>query len=504
MKKNFKRVCACLGILAIATTGFAGCGKKGELSDGDAVPEIFVYVNNGVATGSGAEAGSNSKALEEIQNYVIDKIGIKVTPIIPPSGNETEKLNTLLASKEKLDLFWGNWDTYSSNGAIIPIDELLEKYGSDIQKKWPEDSWKAMTDSSGRVWGVPRFTATRSYPVYVRKDWLEKYNLPKPKTLDDLEVIFKAFKDNDPSGNHTTIPVLSSLDGMQMGISAGFTGIGYDKFLDSDGKVKPVELMDEYKDFVSLMNKWYVSGYLYKECFAIKQKQKREFIKQNKVGVYIDWYSDITGMEETLKLNNPEAFYEVYNINGPKGDIQTVRKATTRGALIPASSKNAEAVMKYMNLLYGDLETYLTVSRGIKDRDWHYVDETKPVIQIDTEQPAYFGELNIAMSTPIENYIYNADGKDEKSLNYLRTTCIDEKIGVKPLDMDFNFDKAKIEEKVPLREDIDRLLDEEITKFITGARPISEYDEFRKELEAAGVNNLIDAYTEQYKQRVKK
>lgn len=488
------------GMLAVSLlTAVSGCGTGNKTADDNGVTTIYCYMNNGVATGSGAESGSNQEQLEKIQKYFIDKLNIKVVPITPPAGSATEKLNTLLASQEQLDLFWGKWDDYATNGAIMPIGQLLDQYGENIKNKWPDSSWNVMTDSSGDLWGVPRFTETRSYPVYIRKDWLEKYNLEAPKTLDDLEHVAQVFKENDPAGNNGTIPIITQLDGLQMGVTAGFTGIGYGVYLDSsDSKVKPVEMMPEFKDFIAKMNSWYTKGLIYKESFSVSQSQIREFIKQNKVGIHLAWYSNVTGFEAALRENYPEAYYEVYNITGPKGDIQTVRKATTNGALIPANSKNAEAVIKFMDCLYGDVDSYLTACRGIENEDWEYVDRDKLIVKSLNEEQRYFGELNAALSTVMENDIYDADNMEDKSLTYLRTTCIDQNIGVQPFNKDFNFSTAKLTEAAPGRGDIERMIKEETTKFITGARKLSEYDLFISELNAAGIQNLIDEYTRQY------
>nr|WP_300864841.1 hypothetical protein [uncultured Acetatifactor sp.] len=37
--------------------------------------------------------------------------------------------------------------------------------------------------------------------IWIRKDWMEKLNLEAPKSLADLEMIAKAFMEEDPDGN---------------------------------------------------------------------------------------------------------------------------------------------------------------------------------------------------------------------------------------------------------------------------------------------------------------
>ena len=79
-------------------------------------PVIYIYANSGAGNGSGSEAGSTQAGYDLVQQYIYDQTGIWVEAQMAPASNSTEKLNTMLAGGEKIDLFWGNWQNYYHRG----------------------------------------------------------------------------------------------------------------------------------------------------------------------------------------------------------------------------------------------------------------------------------------------------------------------------------------------------------------------------------------------------
>jgi len=57
---------------------------------------------------------------------------------------------------------------------------------------------------------------------------------------------------------------------------------------------------------------------------------------------------------------------------------------------------------------------------------------------------------------------------------------------------------------VPGLADINRMIPEETIKFIANVRPLSEWDNFVKDLDKAGMQDWINAYTKQYTEFKKK
>lgn len=501
-----KKLIIYLAILSLTLSIFSGCtGKKDqkEVAKGSTeIPKVYIFQSSGAYNGS--SGGSKPENLEEIRKYIIDKVGVEPVAIIPPAGTASEKLNLILSSDEPLDLFWGDWRDYAAKNAIEPLNDLLDKYGADIKKGWPQSSWNMMTDKNGKVWGMPRSGDTAVYPTFIRKDWLDKLGLQMPKSFDDFENILKQFKEKDPSGTGETIPLIADKAGLEMGFFAGFIDSGSGNWIDkSDGKVKPNELRPEYRQFIGKMAEWYKKGYIYKEAFSSNRDRYKELIKQNKVGIVTTWGSTMPMVYQDLKDNVPTQDYQmVHTLQGPKGKIETLNPAGVSSLMIPKKSKNKEAAIKYVNWEFQSLDNNMTAWYGIKDKDWKWADEKNKVYErLNTN---YNSEFVTGLGSPLKERIFiTNDPKLKYYLEWYRDWQFNYDRTKKTEDYGILYDTKALQDKVPTLGDITTLRTEGFVKFVTGARPMSEWDKYIDELNKAGLPKWIDAITEQYKERKK-
>ncbi|WP_240414220.1 extracellular solute-binding protein [Paenibacillus periandrae] len=474
----------------------AGGAVKEQSKDAS---KIVIYMNTNAI--SRKPEGSDPKALEEVTKYVKEQTGVEAKAIIPPKGSEKDKLNVLLASGDQLDVFQGGWDEYKQ--AIIPLNDLLDKYGPDIKKAWDADAWKLMTDKDGKIWGIPRIITTAPFPLWVRADWLQKLNLPMPKTLDEFENVLKAFKERDPDGNgkDDSIPILLD-DRFQYGLVGAFTENGYSNWIDpKDNKLKIPELQPGYVDFLAKMADWYQKGYIYRETFA--KYDVLEMLKTNRVGAVDIWYSNLTVNAPKVAQTVKEMDYQaIPDIKGPKGYFQTAYPGTSSAMLVTKSSKSPEGVIKFINWQYQNVENHLTAWYGLKDKHWKWADEGKKTVEVFNPSP-YAGEFMITLGLAMERKYATNDPLRVKHSNFLNNELTKFDIVKMPLDLGVIYDQMALKEKVPNAGDLDRLRKEEVIKFIMGARPISDYNKFVDELYKAGLDKLIDFQTEQYNKQKK-
>lgn len=461
-------------------------------------PVHIVYYNNSGKLGSTGLAGSQEAAYNAVHDVILNATGVDVEVIVPPVGSETEKLNTLLASQSPLDLFWGSWGQY--NDAIQPITDSMNNYGKNILAAWPQEAIAGMMNGEDYM-GIMRGTPGTCYPVFLRTDWLEKCGLKMPTTIDELENVLKTFKETDPAGNGQTIPLGCDLTGLNMGLSAAFTGVGYGNYLDAEDKcIKPVTVHPLYKAFIEKMADWYSKGYIYAEAFSSTRAIYNELITQGNVGGWAYWYSLTTLRSPYLTANMPEAQYDFKALTGEKGLAETHTNATNSGGLIPAYSKNADAVVKFVDWQYSDVTNHLICDAGIEDVQWKYIDKENHVIEaITTEE--YIGEFVASQGLPMEtSYSFN-DPLMKKHNSYLRDQFyrFDESVGAD--DWRTIYDATRLSDECMTKGDIDRMIAEEPVKFITGVRPMSDWDAFMQELQNAGLQELIDARTAQYNEQ---
>ncbi len=468
--------------------------------------KIVIYQNCGKVQSAG-KPGSNEQDFKDVEKYIEDATNIDIEVVVPPTGEEDNKLNMMLAAQENIDLFWGEWTKYASKGAIQSLTKSLKENGSAIVSAWGEDAMSQMTDSSGEIWGVPRLSPLVVYPIYVRTDWLKAIGKEAPKTIDELEEVLKLFKEKDVAGGGNTVGLLTTKSvnnvmELDMCLAAGFTGKGFGYYLDSDGKVKPSVLDPKYKDFIQRMSEWYAKGYIYKEAFATDKNTAREMIKKGNVGVSAMWYSTVTMQAPYLTQNNPEATYTLCApLEGPAGKCETTSAKAAKGALVPAYSKNVDLVIKYLNWNFEDVENHIVAENGLKDVHWKYTDEANHIIQLTSEN--YIGEFVAGQGIANEKKYSFSDPIKKLHYDYLQKEIINVDRAVVTNVADTIFDTAAISTAVVNYEDINRMTEEEIAKFITGVRPMSEYDSFINDLNSIGTDKLIEELTRQYNESKK-
>ncbi|RAV20892.1 hypothetical protein DQG23_12425 [Paenibacillus contaminans] len=482
-----------------SATGEQTTGKTNDTGKSKEPEKVYIYASGAM---SNASKLSKPEDYELVRKTIIEKSGIEIVPIIPPKGQEAEKLNLLLASNEPLDIFMGDTINYRTNGAIQPVGELLDKYGANVKKLWPQewgDSWKALTDKDGKIWGVPSVPGLAMKAAFVRSDWMNELKLQLPTTFDEYEAVLKALKERDPAGNGQTIPMITNLVGLNLGLAAGFMGVGYGPFVDTDGKVKPPVMHPGYKQFIEKMADWYKKGYIYKESFALNTERIRELVKQNRVGTAVVHDTIVLAVQHELQKNVPAAEYKVAGeLKGPLGSVMTMTDASSTGWVVSKKSQNPEAAMRLLDWINADIENFFLLYAGIKDRNWKYVDEKNRVIENLNQD--YVGEFLVgdtfaytvqyAMSDPAAKPEFDYLGQYSGDTTRSKKTAVS--------NVTFKFDQKEIADKLPNRADLERMIDEEIVKFIMGARPMDGYDKFLQELNGAGLAKWIDVYTEQY------
>jgi len=475
----------------------------------DAV-QVYAYINTGAL--NRLPEGSKPDRLAEINAVVAEASGVEIVPILPPGGQAaTEKLNLLLSSpNERLDMFQGDWTQYAE--AALPLNDLLQQHGQNILKAWPQESWDKMTDESGNIMGIPRLTPVAPYPVWVRTDLLEQLNMNMPKTVDELEAFLQAYKESDPNA----IPLLGELGGLRAALLGAFTEYGNSNWFDSaDNKLKPPELQPGFKDWVAKMADWYAKGYINRDTLGTTDGNKlRDVVKGQKVGAAATWYSIVTLSTPALNEANPDIAYDFTNITGPQGKAPTLVPPSTIGVVITKRAPNPEAIIKFINWQYASLENNLTAVYGIQGKDWEFVGEaegtqelkpgTKLVKTGDAQVTGYAGEVAWSWGLPMETqYVtVNEQGNVTQHYQYINCCITELSVGKMPVDGNVVYNQQEIEQIFPNQQDWGRYIEENLTNFITGARPMSEWDAFIDGAQGVGLDRWIEAYTAQYLKRM--
>jgi len=520
MKRSLGTIAKTSAVLCLLLVVAGAAWAKGTTEAAKAAKpvEIWIYANTGTPQLASVPA-SDPADYKEIYDMILAKTGISVKTIIAPKNTaEAEtKLNLLLAAGDQIDIFGAisDWRVYQTAGALQPLNDLLEKYGKNTKTSWLwPDAWRTMSTSDGTIWALPGTPPLNPYILYLRKDWTDKLGLKMPTNIDEYEAVLKAFKEKDPAGNGATIPLASGQRGQfYLGkiFSGGFTGVGYgnlgltDWVDPSDGKLKPVELHPQFRDYVAKMADWYAKGYMQKEILSLSRDAHAELVMANKVGSSAVWYTRLTQGITNLKKNVPDANYvPLQDLTGPKGVMASVEDMSLAGTCIAKKSKNPEAAMKYIDFVKSDIVTYLTCCYGLEGKSWRFIDKNStPIIWEKLPNERYIGEFqanpSFAWSIKFSTVATAPSAQLESAWVKQGLTKLDQLKKPSDYGVSAMYDKNKIMAICTNEGDIQRMRDEGIAKFILGQRPMAEYDQFVKELYGAGLDKWIEAYSAEYK-----
>jgi len=376
-----------IGVLAVSAA-LSGCSSGSDKKTESSTPAATLELKNGkydppvsitylrpwgpdVKFKPGEDQDNNVHT-----KWAKEKLGIELKNqwISPSTNNAFEtKLRLSLASNAEMP------DIISYRGEFNLVRELIEsgKFvdAGELFDKYASDTWKAAVNEDPSVWypymqdgkkiGIPILDyAYNGDPVmWIREDWMKKFNLEAPKTIDDLEVIMETFTNQDPDGNGK-----QDTYGLTIGFKnwlntwmseAGWVFGAYGTMpnqwnLTEDGKLEYGSVTPGAKQALAKLQSWMSKGYIPEEAGVYDETKAAEEFTAGKAGIVVGPHWMPSWPLEDVKKNNPEAEYKAYPIpSGPNG--QAGRHGTSNGngvVLINKDMKNPEAFFTYQNYLF--------------------------------------------------------------------------------------------------------------------------------------------------------
>lgn len=301
-----------------------------------------------------------------------EKLGIDFKYLWTTSAEQCDtKLRLSLSSNEPLpDVHFTNSYGLVSDlmnaGKLMDLKDAFEQYASPEFKATLADPslWMKVTKDGGR-YAIPMVeTKFQNEPVlWLREDWMSKYKLTAPKTLDDLEKIMDIFVNQDPDGNGKKDTV---------GISAGMAD-SFNQYMsdvswvfgayhampgyfikDQSGKMTYGSIAPGAKEALARLRDWMEKGYIHKEALTHGSTQSAELMNTGHSGVLAGPYWQPGWPIQDVAKNSPGAIVKAYPIpTGPDG-VAGRRGADIDNAFLVVSKdfKHMEALFRYLNKLF--------------------------------------------------------------------------------------------------------------------------------------------------------
>ncbi len=535
MKKKFRQGVAL--VLACMMIMLCGCGGKKTAVDGtnyefevtmapgypvesQEVLTWWIPINKDITSKYGNMSETPfAKMIEE-------ETGVKIKFIHPPQGQEASQFNIMISSGELPDIISYNWASYANGGAagavrdnlIIPINTILEKGGAPALKALLDSDpiWKEnIYTDEGWLPGFPSIGA-KSQTVYygpmIRKDLLDKVGKEIPETLDELDKVLYAFKDE---GVKIPLEVLLGKDMVATNAIVGGFGIGASYYVDENGKVKYGPAEPKFKEFLTLMNKWYNDG-IYDQEFATLDGSGRfgaEVLNGN-IGLAFganggDWGKWLPALEETHP--NIE-FVSMPYPSQKKGEMPEFGHMENRSGShytsISTNCKNKELAAKLLDWAFTE-EGHLAVNYGVQGRDWEY--DAEGIIRFTPNITDTALNGNQSVSTAMGQHTASgcvgfARVQDEGILNVLFSRE-DQKENVRTWTQtnmeahhfpNVQYTAAEAQELATIKTAVETYMHEMLYKFIGGAESLDKWDAYVANYKTIGLDRALEIMQNAY------
>ncbi|MCK4543638.1 MAG: extracellular solute-binding protein [Spirochaetales bacterium] len=314
-----------------------------------------------------------------------DGLNIEYQPIFIGWDVWDQKTNLMLTTGEEFEILHimetrRSTASYKAMGGVLPLDELLDKYGPALKKTIPDWMWDA-AKSDGKIYCVPVFNGDASAAdgwATVRKDIYDKYFDEWPKTTEEEIKNFAYIWEQEKDGVRPVYDIHSEYKSPHLWRtydSYPFEVTDKIIFVDKDGNVKSWIETEEFKKDAAYYSKLVKFGIIPVDFLSIPEDMTREWREQGRMllsdGMHLPWANS-----PSIRKAASGGFWDVYRF---KPDEPTYRMTAYRNSnVISTTSKNPEAGIMFLNWIYSSQENHDLMLNGIKGVHWFEAEGTVP------------------------------------------------------------------------------------------------------------------------------
>lgn len=473
--------------------------------------------------------------------WLEEQTGLKIEMTWIPASDAEILVDQQLQSGDELpDAYIGfgshnifkqpNLQHYINSGAIIPLTDYIEQYGTHTKAVYEHLSEfyvkELMTQGDGHVYFMPGFTysmITRySQILWINKGWLDKLNLKMPETTDELHDVLTAFKNRDPNGNGIADEIPMA------GTEAAYSKQPYDNLMNAfvyndpknsrlyveDGKVRFGPVTDAWRNGLKYLNTLCAEG-LY-SLLSFTQDDQQMIQMANDEADILGAFT-VSGFTYTVNQLSPDIirrYAPVAPLAGPDGTrLCTLSFPLPKpNGVITTACEHPEEVFKLFDLMLSEEASLRRF--GIEGVDWDYaadgdmsIYDTPATLQIynqlwKTKQNTHLMELE-----PYVRWLNHVettwDSTGELDGEYINAQA---RLLYAPYEPDDRlltliYDSDDMIEINAIRGDIDRHVSKGLTEFITGETDINDdnvWEAYAAEFYDIGLERLLAAAQKSY------
>ncbi|WP_068782162.1 extracellular solute-binding protein [Paenibacillus sp. GM2] len=406
----------------------------------------------------------------------------------------------------------------AKQGVLLDLNPLIEKYSNGNIKKMYDQEFpyakKTTTSPDGKMYwfsDLHKKTYQEKEPapvalsMLIRKDWLDKLNLPAPANAKEYLDTLKAIRDKDANGNGKPDEVLVYDTSKFEGAIAQWFGLGTDiTAVDVENKkVVSPWYQEGIKDYFLYLQQLVKEGVLDTSLIGATGEQKQQKMTENQVASISDYNLEtyleptINGGGDFLPLMPLQAVEHI----APAAQLEPPFLVWQKYA-ITKDCKDVEAAIRFFDMIYSDPyadllywgiegQTYKRDDNGAKVYINNGSDEELAKSGQVTGRPL-FGDT-VFPRVQFANLEFELSGvskdKADHELNMLN---------YKPyfVNMNANYlaipDDQQLETKTKILTNLRTYSEELATKLALGQKSLDNWDEYISELKKLGLDQLIE------------
>lgn len=433
----------------------------------------------------------------------------------------SEKFNLMIASNEYPDIinYFNNYYTSSAETAyeeevVMDLTDIIDEYAPDYQRvRTATESLAEDTLDGGMVlefYMIHSGERTADFGPAVRKDWLNDLGLEAPETYDDWHDVITAFKNS--YGATMALPSTGTVQGSFLAAGYDITLPSYssgvsDGFFMKDDEFHYGPYEDSLKDYLTMMHQWYEEGLIYPDFYSDTNGNSTTsgLITNSTCGLF--WLSAAYITEYEAQMGMSDVILPISDAVKEEGQVthMTSSDNSPMGSLVISTGcRDVELAVRFMNWWYTDEGTVLA-NYGVEGLTFEY-GENGEILWGDliTNNSELSTDGALALYTASRDsmpYVYD-DTKYDTLYAAVQVEAgkiwMNNDDGAYTLPSDFEFDKQ--EEALVLMGDIATYVSESVLQFIIGDRDLDEFDAYIENLKALGIEDVLEAYTNQYRE----
>lgn len=456
-----------------------------------------------------------------------------------PYDTYKDVMNTRISSETLPDILnlnsLGNYETLAAENVIIPQNDLIEQYGINLKKFFADNPAykKLMTSPDGNIYCIEDTVLDSDLPIEIM---INKYALERagiaamPTTVDEFYNMLVAFRDKDINGNGQpdeiplvtdyglgvnggTLPALGSAFGLE---------INWDwnkYFTVQDGKVVSNYSLPAYKDYIAFLNKLYTENLMNKDFATITYDQMIENVSKGTCGAVGFWATyaylfgdaspDSAPFDAEKKGEQVPIYVPMDPLTAPDGSRFMLKRSGLNGdgmgITVDCAEDKRPIAMKWIDFLFAAPESLECQYNGVpgltynKGADGSIVKLAPPegmtwdqwVTSVGGNQPprAHQQLIEAWKNTWLPTWLADVDAHQKQFFR-------DGKI------LPVKFTKDEEDSISAVKTDLDTYIDENLMAFITGTKPMSDFDTFAASLGSHGLDAVQKAYESRYARQI--